>query len=156
MKETDSKKTHISDPGDLMKMIGSVAVDAVLSSESDMEDGEAKQSVRDEQDPEEVCKNLQKEIVFYVNSKEYTKNPEDNISDGEHLPGSGEIEQQSFADLESMNELVSDYFHPKQVKRRPWKFQDFIVEYYISSNCTLYSRYLDKRFVINRQEIRFI
>ena len=98
MKETDSKKTHISDSGDLMKMIGSVAGDAVLSSESDMEDGGAKQSVRDEQDPEEVCKNLQKEIVFYANSKEYTKNPEDNISDGEHLHGSGEIEQQSFAD----------------------------------------------------------
>jgi predicted aspartyl protease len=98
MKETDSKKTHISDSGDLMKMIGSIAGDAVLSSDSDMEDGEAKQSVRDEQDPEEVCKNLQKEIVFYANSKEYTKNPEDNISDGEHLHGSGEIEQQSFAD----------------------------------------------------------
>jgi len=125
MKETDSKKTHISDPGDLMKMIGSVAGDAVLSSESDMEDGEAKQSVRDEQDPEEVCNNLQKEIVCYVNSKEYTKNPEDNISDGEHLPGSGEIEQQSFADLESMDKLVSDSFHPKCVKRRPVLFHDF-------------------------------
>jgi hypothetical protein len=64
MKETDSKKTHISDPGDLMEMIGSVAGDAVLSSESDIEDGEAKQSVRDEQDPEEFVRICRKKLYF--------------------------------------------------------------------------------------------
>ena len=64
MMETDSKKTHISDPGDLMEMIGSVAGDAVLSSESDMEDGEAKQSVRDEQDPEEFVRICRKKLYF--------------------------------------------------------------------------------------------